>query len=226
MTARGWNGVKDGAMNDSEPLAPGAGSLETMASGDVSMDPGGIASLERALTERLLRVHESDAGWPEVNGNLLFWVGGVRYSGALQALREALPAIPCVTPLPFSPPWLLGLFPLRTELVSLIDPQLFLRDVAATGGAIEAETRLNGKQALLIGESGRMIALVVDRFGDIVSAATSPELPDSAPEALVVLNADVARHTGIEGGEMTQELDLAALYVDVIAKLEAWARDV
>src|SRR5215469_1076612 len=93
---------------------------------------------ERRKTSRgalpAYRVSRADANIeirpPHLNGKLLFWIGETLYASPLQTLREALPHIPAFTLLPFSPPWLLGVFPLRTDLVTLLDPQPFLSDAA------------------------------------------------------------------------------------------------
>jgi len=63
--------------------------------------------------------------------HLLFVCAGVPCAAPLADLREALPIMPRTTPLPFSPPWLLGLFPLRTEIIGLVDPVPLLTGVLA-----------------------------------------------------------------------------------------------
>ncbi len=70
--------------------------------------------------------------------HLLFVCAGVPCAAPLADLREALPTMPRTTPLPFSPPWLLGLFPLRTEIIGLVDPVPMLTGAAAGGAAQEA----------------------------------------------------------------------------------------
>jgi chemotaxis signal transduction protein len=140
----------------------------------------------------------------DVSGALLFWAGGKLYSSPLRTLREALPVVPAFTPLPFSPPWLFGVFPLRTDLVTLIDPRLFLGEPVEEPAPGGAATPLDHKQALLIGDSGWLMALLVDRIGDIVNAERGA--PDERDNAI--------------------SRDLASLYIDVVAQLEVWARNV
>jgi chemotaxis signal transduction protein len=68
---------------------------------------------------------------------LLFVCAGVPCAAPLAELREALPTLPRTTPLPFSPPWLLGLFPLRTEIIGLVDPVPMLTGAGAGRAATE-----------------------------------------------------------------------------------------
>ena len=199
------------------------GDLRQPAVGD-DLAPGGAASAERAFNARPARTPDVEAERPEAHERLLYWIAGARYSSPLESLREALPVIPSPTLLPFSPVWLFGLFPLRTELVSLIDPRPFLDNAAGFGG--EHDIGGGGTQALLVGETGRLIALVVDRIGDITGdtpvGARSGDVGEMAGGAVP----DVGSASVTAGGEAAMALDLSALYVGVIARLEAWARDV
>lgn len=67
--------------------------------------------------------------------HLLFVCAGVPCAAPLAELREALPTMPQTIPLPFSPPWLLGLFPLRTEIIGLVDPTPLLLGQLTTRGS-------------------------------------------------------------------------------------------
>lgn len=67
--------------------------------------------------------------------HLLFVCAGVPCAAPLAELREALPTMPHTTQLPFSPPWLLGLFPLRTEIIGLVDPVPLLTGAGRAGVA-------------------------------------------------------------------------------------------
>ncbi len=159
-------------MEESRLVAHEAARQESGSLAGISELPG-IASVERQLEERLSRILDGESEHTDLAERLLFWINNKPYSAALTSLWEALPAIPKTTPLPFSPSWLVGLFPLRTDLVTLIDPRPLLEN-----GMGEATTRgtlvpLGGEQALLIGETGRLIAFVVDRIGDIVKVSGS-----------------------------------------------------
>lgn len=72
----------------------------------------------------LLQAQTGEAPFEEMVGTeyLLFTCGGVECCVPLAALREVLPALPQVVPLPASPDWMLGIFALRTEMIALIDP--------------------------------------------------------------------------------------------------------
>jgi chemotaxis signal transduction protein len=148
-----------------------------------------------------------------LNGKLLFWIDETLYASPLQTLREALPLIPAFTSLPFSPPWLLGVFPLRADLVTLIDPQPFLSALAGNvADEYYAPATLYNKQALLVGDSGWLMAILVDRIGDIVSN-------------------DGEAQDGLSSARAPEEqtatpCDLAALSIEIIAQLEVWARNV
>lgn len=54
--------------------------------------------------------------------HLLFTCADVPCALPIVALREVLPSLPQTVQLPASPDWMLGVFPLRTELLGLVDP--------------------------------------------------------------------------------------------------------
>ncbi len=53
---------------------------------------------------------------------LVFLCGAAPCAAHLHALREVVPTLPEFTLLPASPPWLLGVCALRTDLLGLVDP--------------------------------------------------------------------------------------------------------
>lgn len=199
-------------------------------------DTPGISHDQRQLAESESRAHDGESDHLDVAERLLFWLDGKPYSAALTTLREALPSIPKPTALPFSPPWLIGLFPLRTELVTLIDPRPFLaneRDTASANGHI---AHLDNEQALLIGETGRLIAFVVDGIDDItsVSALGAPLSDEDAGRRDIVARYVEYAHEYVheyvhpldgEGRATVFALNLTALYEDVMGELEVWSRD-
>ena len=189
-----------------------------------------MASLERQLEERLSRIHSGESEHTGIAGRLLFWIDGSCYSVALTMLREALLEIPPLTPLPFSPSWLLGLFPLRTDLVTLIDPRPILaRGPDAADDDIYANVG-HGKQALLIGASGRLIAFIVDCIGDIASSPHTETLPleDAMTQLAVSARYTEGAHRSGDGdgAEVVIAVDIGAFYDDVVSALEAWSRHV
>ncbi|MGO8951431.1 MAG: chemotaxis protein CheW [Ktedonobacterales bacterium] len=117
---------------------------------------------------------------------LLFACADVPCAVALKALREVRPSLPPVVPLPFSPDWLIGIFPLRTQLLALVDPASLLLgrsgDHAASWPGPERQrgslyerrvttpllNPLFPTTALLVGEGEGVLAWAVTEVGDIV----------------------------------------------------------
>lgn len=123
---------------------------------------------------------------------LLFWLGAWPCLVRLAELREALPAVPRHVALPFSPRWLWGIFPLRTDIVALIDPLPMLtlgpeaaRHASDTSLAPLASTAGFGlaepPRALVVGEDEHQLALLVDRIGDIYVIRDDDRRPLSLP---------------------------------------------
>jgi chemotaxis signal transduction protein len=116
---------------------------------------------------------EVDAG----SQYLLFTCGGVRCAVALRTLREVLSHVPTTVPLPHSPPWTVGMFALRSELIALVDP------APALLGATPGEARAPVSAVLLVGSGPRTLGWTVGDVGAI--AAVRPEeiapAPRSAP---------------------------------------------
>jgi chemotaxis signal transduction protein len=79
----------------------------------------------------------------------------------LAQLREVLPALPRPVPLPFSPPWLLGVFPLRLDVLGLVDPAPLL--LASQSPQLHVD---NAATALVAGDDV-LLALAVSSVGDI-----------------------------------------------------------
>ena len=187
-----------------------------------------IASFEHQLEERLSRIHNGESEHADIAERLLFRIDGAHYSAALTRLREALVVIPAFAPLPFSPSWLLGLFSLRTDLVTLIDPRPML--VCGPEGVWEDTPYelAHGEQALIIGESGRLVAFMVDRIGDIVINPQMSSAPLEDEEGRLSISAryreGAHRLVGSETSELAVALNLGAFYDDVISALEIWSR--
>lgn len=124
---------------------------------------------------------------------LLFFCHGTPCALPLTSLREVLPEVPPVVYLPFSPPWMAGIFPLRNELVGLADPApvLFAVPPAETpvGRSLDTDPAVSfagllsarpAATALLVGTEGRCLAWLVDAVGEIANAPDGAILP--APE--------------------------------------------
>jgi chemotaxis signal transduction protein len=117
---------------------------------------------------------------------LLFECGGVSCMLPLEHLREVLNDIPRTIPLPNSPDWLLGIFPIRTEMLGLVDPMpALLGQFEGTGGSEATADLLPGHartSVLVIGTGERALALAVDVYGDMTTIQ-SHEL-ETTPEAI------------------------------------------
>ena len=165
---------------------------------------------------------------------LLFWLGESPYLAPLAELREALPGVPRHVALPFSPRWLWGIFPLRTDLVILVDPLptlLYGPDTARQMDDVNASRPIptpafapeEPPQALVIGEGEHVLALLADRIGDIHALHTEEQRPaDSLAERdLAPLPQYVAGAYAIAGLEREAlVLRLAALAEDILSALE------
>lgn len=137
------------------------------------------ALLKRAEEGQLLSVA------PEGREYLLCGCGDLVFTVPLAQLREVLPTLPEVVPLPFSTPWLFGIFALRTDMLGLVDPLPALtghlspgsagtpgkastattqRDATPTSPAVRFTT------ALIVGEGERSIALAMSSIGEIILA--------------------------------------------------------
>ena len=142
------------------------------------------------------------AGAPAVSGNepvdehLLFLCAGVPCAAPLQALREVILSTPRPVFLPFSPPWLLGVCPLRMELVGLVDPVPMLLGARGDGTpfwpvegsppvmhtGVSARDAGGMAPALVVSGPECSLGWVVQAVGDI--ARIPPEDIVTAPEQI------------------------------------------
>lgn len=215
----GGDDVKVGEMGEMGTDATGSEATRTDGPPNVDFGEDGGTRLGPARRGRPERLVAGEPRRQAASGRLVFWIHGKRYAGALTALREVLAVVPPFTPVPLSPPWLLGIFPLRTELVTLVEPWPFLLRGEQSEATPSGDGVLSGAQALLVGENGRLVALVVDRVGDIVGA-DSPAPPSDSADTAPLDDADVLLLSEAPG------LDLTALYTNLIDNLESWARNV
>ena len=130
---------------------------------------GGTAEeiLERRARSLALEAAEEES--PDRLSMLLFRIGAEWYAVYVRDVREIFQDY-AVTPVPCTPPFILGVTNVRGEILSVTDPaQLMgLRTIAATNGA--------QPPAVVISSGGVATALVTDEIGDIV------EVPQSAVE--------------------------------------------
>jgi chemotaxis signal transduction protein len=118
-----------------------------------------IAAMDRLVT----RIAESAEPADSRVGTeyLLFSFGQVPCAAPLTALREVLPTLPIPVPLPFSPPWFLGVFPLRLDMIGLVDlaPRLL--------GSYSPPAHLPSTATAIVAGDETLLALAVDAVGDI-----------------------------------------------------------
>ncbi|MGH2517727.1 MAG: chemotaxis protein CheW [Ktedonobacterales bacterium] len=138
---------------------------------------------------------------PAGTGYLLFVCAGRECAVPLSALREVLPAVPRTVYLPFSPEWMVGIFPLRNEMIGLVDPvPLLMRTDTPTQASRESAPDLGSfgspllrssdmvadgapGTALVVGNEDRCLAWAVDSIGDI-ALVQDAELRDLDGNAL------------------------------------------
>ncbi len=159
---------------------------------------GRYTHLEHML--RRLQVDDLPEEPPSDKQFLLFACGGVLCAAPLINFREVLPVLPQPTPLPFSPPWMLGICILHAELIGLVDPAPRLLGqpnlpilrwrppVNPTLGGIQplpASSVINGAHAghaLVVGEEERSLAFAVQAVLDIVASEDDEIVALDAPE--------------------------------------------
>jgi chemotaxis signal transduction protein len=95
----------------------------------------------------------------------IFSLGGHRWGVPLACLREVLPTLPPLTPLPFSPLWLSGLINVRSEPVGVINlSELLLDPITATN----TQSRSNARPVLIAESNGTPLGLLVEEVGKTV----------------------------------------------------------
>lgn len=149
-------------------------------------------STAELMEQRLAATQAGDMMFEPRTGTelLMFWCRGIPCALPLTALREVLRETPAVVYLPFSPAWMLGLFPLRNELVGLVDPAPLLLGTAAATMPGQQANRADpsasyaglpgtgpATTALVVGTQDRCLAWIVDTVGEIATA------PDDAIRA-------------------------------------------
>lgn len=134
------------------------------------------ANIAEVMERLLIQAQTGEAPFEEIAGTeyLLFTCGGVDCGVPLASLREVVPTLPQVAPLPASPEWLMGIFALRTEMIALIDPVPVLLDstdqLATPQYAPHARAASDAqpRSALIVGTGERCLAWAIALVGDIV----------------------------------------------------------
>jgi chemotaxis signal transduction protein len=159
---------------------------------------------------------------------LLFECGGTGCAVSLAELREVRNGIPRTIPLPGSPDWMLGIFPVRSEMLALVDP------IPALFGVLEQAPParlaqlpapdLEHASVLIIGTGERSVALVIDTYSG-TPTIPSQEL-DTSAQTLASTGLPIAAHyvAGIyrpaDADRTYMVLQAEHLLSDLIAALE------
>lgn len=176
-----------------------------------------IAAMERLVT----RIAEGgDPTEGRVGSEyLLFTCGEIPCAVPLVHLREVLPALPAPVPLPFSPPWLLGVFPLRLDVLGLVDPTPLLLGHHAPPPQIGSTAT-----AIVVGDE-TLLALAVSAVGEIAliqpeqisKGGASGESQEGGPTAIVA--AYVLGRCTTESGASYALIDMPRLVHDLVRAL-------
>jgi chemotaxis signal transduction protein len=128
---------------------------------------------------RLLADQEQPAAATTGPAFALFMLGGHRWGVPLECLREVLPTLPPLTPLPFSPLWLLGVINVRSEPVGVVNVSELLLDPISASNTL----RRSGARPVLIAESdGIPLALLVEEVNETLFPEESQLQPPNAAE--------------------------------------------
>ena len=198
-----------------KPLEPGAAVELAGTPGRMTRRPLDAAAMERLLSHIAQGTDptEGRAG----SEYLLFTCRQKPCAVPLHELREVLPSLPRTVSLPFSPPWLLGIFPLRTELLGLVDPAPILLGASAPERASPAPPPTT---ALIVGEGDTLLGLAVTSVGDIALVHPDALVPALATsDTLLAGPYAPARYVPSSGGPAYAVLDLPRLAVDLIRAL-------
>jgi chemotaxis signal transduction protein len=204
---------------DSPDAQPGA------AAEDAPAAPASARILSEAAMEKLLRsvAHgEQTAEGRAGTQYLLFRCGQTPCAVALVDLREVLPKLPAVVAMPYSPPWLLGLFPVRAELLGLVDPAPLL--LTSAGQATYERSALS--MALVAEHEGVALGLAVAAVGDIAQVPPD-ELVPITPDAVTAVARPYALGIYISprGSTPYTVVDMRQLVADLLAALHEDAAD-
>lgn len=171
---------------------------------------------------------------------LLLLSGSVPCAAPLASLREIIPHLPTYAMLPSSPAWLLGVFPLRTEMLGLVDPAPQLLGIAASENYVPIVAArhqpatmlfpsppagpLGLSMTIVAGEGTRQLGLAVSAVGDLVRADDTEIAADG--QALLQATSPIHERyiTGIYTPRQTQDhytiLHIERLLDDLLAALD------
>lgn len=95
---------------------------------------------------------------------LTFKLNNLRWGVPVAHLREVLPSVASITPLPFSPLWLYGVINLRGEPIGLVNLSDLLLDPIT---AANARHRTAGAPVIVAEQDGILLGLLVEELGEV-----------------------------------------------------------
>lgn len=152
---------------------------------------------------------------------LTFKLNDLRWGVPVAYLREVLPHVSLITPLPFSPLWLYGLINLRGEPVGLVKLSDLLFD-PITAAHVGQRTTL-GAPVVIAENEGASLALLVEELGEVafIEDDQFEKLPPVQTRALpgFALAHLQAAWTPAEGAQPVLLLDLPRLMTNLLQQL-------
>jgi chemotaxis signal transduction protein len=97
---------------------------------------------------------------------LTFRLKNLRWGVPVAHLREVLPSVASITPLPFSPLWLYGIINLRGEPIGLANLSDLLLD-PVTAASVPHRTA-TGAPVIVAEQNGVLLGLLVEELGEVV----------------------------------------------------------
>ncbi len=156
VRAQAWAAT---AMSSVEHMAP--------SSPGVPWPPGINPFLSEEEQRAVAMLYEQKMAKPPAGTPFLtFKLNNLRWGVAVAHLREALPGVSSITPLPFSPLWLYGLINLRGEPVGLVNLSDLLFD-PITASNVRHRTAA-GAPVIIAENEGILLGLLVEELGEVV----------------------------------------------------------
>ncbi len=123
-----------------------------------------LSEEERRSVEELYE--QKMASPPSGTPFLTFRLSDLRWGVPVTHLREVLPTVSAITPLPFSPFWLHGLISLRGEPIGLVNLGELLLD-PITAASVRHRTTA-GAPVVITESEGASLALLVEELGEVI----------------------------------------------------------
>lgn len=170
-----------------------------------------IAAMEHLVT----RIAEGATSTDGRTGSeyLLFTCDQTPCAVPLVHLREVLPALPTPVPLPFSPPWFLGVFPLRLDVLGLVDPTPLLL------GRHAPQSRSGAPATAIVAGDETLLALAVSSVGDIALVQPEEITATSDNELPPIVDAYAVGCYGPQSGATYTVIDMHRLIDDLVRAL-------